>query len=113
MQALGFGFNEVHTIADVAVIGGLGLAYLNYRRDRKNDLIDRAQAREHMVQEAAAMHAENKQRLETVVDFTKAQDAINKRRDSQIYELMIHTAKLTEIAQGINRRVEMLESNKH
>ena len=90
-------FNVGHLIE----IGVLIVAFATYRSDRR-----------HSYDQQVQMHAQNSQRLDEVVEFTKEQCRENDKMDAQIGELRQQTATLTQIAKDTNRRLEMLENRR-
>jgi len=94
-------------IGNIIEIGVVILAYLGYKRESKKDALDRETVR----QNQAVLHKENSLKLESIIDFNKAQADINKQRDIQIGLLSTQTAQLSAMAHGFERRLVMLENN--
>lgn len=95
---------------------GFWLAYHKYTRDREKDMEDRQRARENTIERDAAHHAENTEKMNTLLNFQREQLVINRQRDQQIAELREHTTQLKaqtraieDIAKIMNRRLERLE----
>jgi hypothetical protein len=97
-----FEFNIGHVIEiGVFVVGAISL-----RREQRRE--STAAQEEQM-----KMHAENKQKLETLTQFHQSQVLVNTERDKQISELTSQTATIAEMARGFGRRLEMLEDRSH
>lgn len=101
---------------DVAVVLAVIVAYLSYRLDKRaalNEVHRTATAQkgihDKLVEEQTRMHEQNRNRLDILLEFHKNQLEVNRKRDLQITELQLQTATLTQIARGIDRRLEMLE----
>lgn len=84
------------------------LAYLGYRRESRKDATEREAVRI----KQAELHRENTLKLESLIRFNEEQSKINRQRDTQINLLSIQTAQLTSIAQGLDRRIVIIE-DKH
>jgi hypothetical protein len=96
-------------LGNIIELGVVVVAYAAYRGDQRKQGRERKEARETMLQEQATMHAQNTQRLETLSSFHATQLEVNNKRDMQISLLMQQTSSLTEIARGLDRRLEMIE----
>ena len=59
-----------------------------------------------------SLHIENQQKLNAVLEFNKLQVEINQKRDQQLAQISIQTATLLQIAQGLDRRITILEDAK-
>lgn len=99
------------TIGNLINLLGLFLAYVTYRIDQHKQKRERLLARERVLIESTEMHAQNTAKLTTLIEFHRTQMDINRMRDRQVSELEKQTVKLTEIALGFNRRLEMIEDN--
>lgn len=97
------------TLGNVLILGSFVVAYATYLLDRKKDREDREKAREKMLSEQTVMHLENKQRLDILMEFQKEQLNVNKKRDEQITLLSSQNSALIQMANGMERRVQMLE----
>lgn len=96
-------------IGHVLEIGGFFIAAAAYYRDRKNDQKDRESAREKLIESQVRMHTENKNKLEILSESHDDQKKINFKRDEQVSQLQQQTATLTQIASGLDRRLQMIE----
>jgi hypothetical protein len=103
------GFFFWFRLSDIITFLAMIVGALKYKSDRSKDLLDRQVAREAAIKQGAERHAENKSKLDVLMDFQRDQIMLNRQRDTQIGELKIQTAKLTEIALGVDRRLIMLE----
>lgn len=90
-------------------IGLLFLAYVDFRASRAKDAGERERVKKDLLESQAEMHAENKGRLATLFEFQRAQLILNEKRDQQISLLSTQSARLTELAAGQERRLQMLE----
>jgi hypothetical protein len=93
-------FSTIH-LGDVLVFGTLIIMLLSYRSDRRKE-----------VTAQLTMHAENKEKLETLTAFQEAQQELNRMRDQQINQLTQQTATLTQMAAGQERRLQMIENRR-
>jgi hypothetical protein len=98
-------------IGAVIEVGVFLYAALAYRQDRKKDVADRAEAREKLLKEQVTMHQENKTKLDHLGEFHTAQLKLNGKRDEQFALLMKQTGELTQIAKGLDRRLELMENS--
>lgn len=103
-------------LGDLIVLLGIVIAALTYLSDRGRQSDERRETREKMVEEQTRMHEENKQafaenrrRLDQLEESREDHEKVNRKRDEQISLLSQQTATLTEMARGMNRRLEMLE----
>ena len=103
-----FASSEV-TLGNLLSIVAIVLAYLKYRSDQKQKNKLDLESRDKFLGEQVVMHAENQRRLDLLLDFQRSQEDVNKKRDDQIGELRIQTATIAQIANGIDRRLQMLE----
>ena len=101
-------FNAGNVIATIAVV----IAYLAYRLDTKKEALSRRKTLDELIKEQAEMHSDNRNRLEQLAEFHRQQMIVNQKRDEQISELKTQTATLTQIAKGIDRRLELLEERR-
>lgn len=101
-------FFQIH-LGEALVILGLILTWLQYRLDRSKTTAERKEEERKALETQIQMHSENKQRLDALAEFHRAQLLINERWDTQIEQLKLQTTSLTEIAKATNRRLEMLE----
>jgi hypothetical protein len=101
-------FLTVH-LGDVLVLGTGIIAYLAYRFDRKKDNAVRKQEWEATIREQTRMHTENQEQLKNLSEFHRAQLIVNEKRDIQIAQLSQQTATLTQMAAGMERRLQMIE----
>lgn len=92
-------------IGHVLVLCGIVIAWLQYRVNLNKQLEQQNKERD----EQLIRHNENQRRLDTLLEFQRTQIEVNRKRDEQIGELKTQTATLTQIARGIDRRLEMLE----
>jgi len=105
-------FNVGHLID----LGIVAMAWLGYRIDKKRSNRERDERiekerkeREGILEKQTSMHVENQQQLRHLADFHEEQMRVNLRRDEQIAQLQQQTVKLTQLAEGQERRLRMLE----
>lgn len=95
------------TIGEIAVIltcvimmGGFILSLVADRRDRLKYALDQQR-----------MHTENRERLDTLIQFKNFQEQLNNQRDQQISTLTTLAAVSGEALKGFNRRLEIIEDD--
>lgn len=103
-------------LSDLITLLAFVLAYLKYRRDRENDGAERQKVREAQLEKDAARHAENKSKMDMLLEFQRDQLLLNRQRDEQISELKQQTAAMLsqavsfeKLVDNMNRRLERLE----
>ena len=107
----------IFTVCTLAINAlGFFLAWRKYQTDRKNDLEERRRVRESTIKDDAERHAENRAKMDSLLEFQRSQLLLNQQRDQQIMELKEQTAQIKasnhamgEIAKAMNRRLERLE----
>ena len=88
-------------LAQGLVLVGVLIGYAQTRRDRRQDEMKRI------------AHGERLDaKLEILVEFHRTQTEFNRNRDTELTELKIQSAKLTEIATAMSKRLDFLETNK-
>lgn len=85
----------------------VGILALRADTNRRSD--ESKKEREGILQAQTKMHTENQIRLEGLAIFQKQQLDVNAKRDVQISELQKQTAVIAQIAEGIDRRLKLLE----
>lgn len=97
------------SIGDMAVVGTLLVSMLSYHRSRRRENRQALEASEKLLREQERMHSQNKQRLDALLEFRQAQELVNRKRDEQIANLSTICATFSELARGMNRRLEIVE----
>lgn len=101
-------FLSVHlgdVLSAAAVVTGIIALRLDFNKKEK----EQKKEREEWLQAQTQMHTENKMRLEALMQFQDHQMDVNSKRDIQVSELQRQTATITEIAKGMDRRLQMIE----
>jgi hypothetical protein len=101
-------FNIGHLIDTGLLFVGFG----GYMISRKSDIREAQGKREKEAQETMRMHTENRERLDVLMTFHQNQERINSMRDEQVSSLKEQTSALKHIAEGFDRRLELLESQR-
>lgn len=93
-------------VGDVIAAIAMAVVYSSFRLENKKA----GREREKIIGEQVKMHTENRNDLANLLTFQKLQMDVNAKRDEQVKQLSIQTATITEIARGLNRRLELVEN---
>jgi hypothetical protein len=99
-------------IGNIITLAGIVLAYFSYLRDQRKQSEERRELREAEIRAQAIMHTENQNKFDSLITFHREQVGINRMRDKQLSEMEQQTAILSEIAKGMDRRLQMLEERR-
>lgn len=90
---------------NILTLLGLALAYWRFRsHQHKMD--------ETAIKQQATWHSENRQRLDMLLEFQKTQLELNVKYNDQLTELRVQTSRITQMAEGLDRRL-MLQESRH
>lgn len=90
-------FLSIH-LGDILTVIVIVIMYLTFRIDRKKKWDAEQADRDRQV----AMHVENKNHLDRLLEFKEEQLESNKKSDAQLHELSTQTALLTQLAANMD-----------
>lgn len=100
-------------IGNALVFVGLAVAVLTFLSTHRHEAREITKEREALMRAQAIMHVENKERLEVLMGFHKEQKELNRTQREQTGMLREQTASLTSIAEGLDRRMRLVEDRSH
>lgn len=90
-------FLSIH-LGDILTVIVIVIMYLTFRIDRKKKWDAEQADRDRQV----AMHVENRNHLDRLLEFKEEQLESNKKSDAQLHELSTQTALLTQLAANMD-----------
>jgi vacuolar-type H+-ATPase subunit E/Vma4 len=87
----------------IITVVSVTIAFRRYTKDRAKDATEQQKLREETIEKDATRHAENKTKIDSLINFHRDQVILNHQRDQQVSELKEQTSLL-------NTQTEVLKS---